>query len=261
MPKQPAVAPADPRKRRYPAHAVVAWPDDATAEVLTCKGTKAHPGCGKPFGAVARHADGRRCGRDRCPHCGARRKLPDSLHPLYLQWRGLISHLARLANRKGALKADYYDIAHDAYIEALLRWLPERGAFSTFATHHIRYRLVKGPPARPLTFTDAACQRNTGDGNYRGPATVFRESRYTEPPAAEPAAEPDVDPAAIAAAIDRLPERTARVVRWRFGIDCEALTTPEIAERLGVSKQRVNQIYLRALDRLRDYLPHPSKEI
>ena len=50
----------------------------------------------------------------------------------------------------------------------------------------------------------------------------------------------------------QLPERSAQVLRWRFGFDCEERPTlEEIALKLRVSRERIRQIELNALTKLR----------
>jgi RNA polymerase sigma factor (sigma-70 family) len=48
-----------------------------------------------------------------------------------------------------------------------------------------------------------------------------------------------------------LSERERSVLRWRFGLEGETLSLREIAERLGVSGERVRQLESRALGKLR----------
>jgi RNA polymerase primary sigma factor len=52
--------------------------------------------------------------------------------------------------------------------------------------------------------------------------------------------------------LEGLSERERTILNGRFGLDCAELTLRELAERLGVSAERVRQIEERALSRLRD---------
>ena len=52
--------------------------------------------------------------------------------------------------------------------------------------------------------------------------------------------------------LEGLSERERTILHGRFGLDCPELTLRELAERLGVSAERVRQIEERALSRLRD---------
>ncbi len=53
-----------------------------------------------------------------------------------------------------------------------------------------------------------------------------------------------------------LPAREQRVVIARFGLDSDSppQTLREIGEEMGLSKERVRQLQLRALDRLRSFV-------
>jgi RNA polymerase primary sigma factor len=52
--------------------------------------------------------------------------------------------------------------------------------------------------------------------------------------------------------LEGLSERERTILHGRFGLDCAELTLRELAERLGVSAERVRQLEERALSRLRD---------
>jgi len=52
--------------------------------------------------------------------------------------------------------------------------------------------------------------------------------------------------------LEGLSERERAILHGRFGLGCAELTLRELAERLGVSAERVRQIEERALSRLRD---------
>jgi RNA polymerase primary sigma factor len=52
--------------------------------------------------------------------------------------------------------------------------------------------------------------------------------------------------------LEGLSERERTILHGRFGLDCAELTLRELAERLGVSAERVRQIEERALSRLRE---------
>lgn len=58
--------------------------------------------------------------------------------------------------------------------------------------------------------------------------------------------------AAVREAIKQLPERQAKVLQWRFGLDGEErLTLGEVAKRMRVSRERVRQLQRQACDQLR----------
>jgi RNA polymerase sigma factor (sigma-70 family) len=75
------------------------------------------------------------------------------------------------------------------------------------------------------------------------------ECRREGVPDARPQAEEDR--AAALELLSRLPRRSAEVLRLRFGFDSEALTLEEIAERAGVSPERVRQVESKGLEKLR----------
>ena len=53
--------------------------------------------------------------------------------------------------------------------------------------------------------------------------------------------------------VEKLPARDAQVLRWRYGLEGpRPLTLAEIGEKLGLSRERVRQIELRALKRLKE---------
>lgn len=60
--------------------------------------------------------------------------------------------------------------------------------------------------------------------------------------------------AALRLAVSRLHNRQARIVRLRFGFDGPPLTLAEVAEREGVTRERVRQIQKKALERLHRWL-------
>lgn len=55
--------------------------------------------------------------------------------------------------------------------------------------------------------------------------------------------------------VKHMEERESAVIRWRFGLEgAEELTLEEIGRRLGVTRERVRQIEVRALEKLRTRL-------
>lgn len=53
--------------------------------------------------------------------------------------------------------------------------------------------------------------------------------------------------------MNRLPERDAQVLRWRFGLEgATPLTLAEVGAALGVSRERARQLEERALKRLKE---------
>lgn len=76
---------------------------------------------------------------------------------------------------------------------------------------------------------------------------------YTDPGCPDPVEEASRREQAehLREAVRRLPARQRKVIRLRFGLDGPPLTLQDIADMEGVSKERIRQIEVRALDRLR----------
>jgi RNA polymerase sigma factor (sigma-70 family) len=59
----------------------------------------------------------------------------------------------------------------------------------------------------------------------------------------------------VHAALDRMPQREANILRWRFGFDGDKdLTLDQIGQRLGVTRERVRQVEVKAKNHLREQL-------
>lgn len=83
------------------------------------------------------------------------------------------------------------------------------------------------------------------------------DSQIVEAMTSSPAAPDEVAVAAenrddLQHALSTLPEREARILRWRYGIDTDMQTVKEIADRLDLSCERVRQLTQRAMTRLRE---------
>lgn len=226
-------------------------PDDPTAKREKCRA------CGKRFGVVARHADGTRTGRDRCPHCGAARPIPAALHATYTQWFGLVTRYSRLAADRGADAEAAYDGAHDVYRKALLRWVPDRGDFSTIAIHSLDYWLRANRIERPAcTFSQFLPDRGGWNAEHsaRDANTQFEDavasSRWNRKPDDEPSdpGEEPHDVLRLRAALATLDERSRLILEARHGIGrAQKATLRELAGELGISRERVRVLEARAL--------------
>lgn len=123
---------------------------------------------------------------------------------------------------------------------------PARGAFSTTAYLWIYQAMqaasgVSGPQIHRHTI--AASQ--LGNGNPDDASCVLEQTPGRESP--EPGAEAELREL-VAACLGVLREREALVLELRYLSD---LSRREVGERLGVSKERVRQIELRALEKAR----------
>jgi RNA polymerase sigma factor (sigma-70 family) len=231
--------------------AVTKWDDDPGAAEATC-----HK-CGGRFRVVAVR-DGVRCGRDRCPHCRETRRIPDELHPLYLQWFGVVKGLTRQAVAAGLPEDVAETVCHTAYVEALLRWVPGRAKFNTLAYSRISSAVneeLRRRGRRPATFLAADHCHDDGQGSdsHSGghyAATAMEKLGAVSPDdGAEAAAASAAEQ--IAVLLPRLTPRQRHVVAACFGVGRDRATLAEIGRELGVTKQRVSQIRSRALARLR----------
>ncbi|AMV28820.1 hypothetical protein VT84_30785 [Gemmata sp. SH-PL17] len=223
-----------------PRKSVRDWSDDPAADLLTCTGTPSQPGCGRGFAALAKHPrTGVRCGRDKCPHCGVRRAVPDALHATYTKWFGLVAkYTPEAAKNLGDYDAAF-DLIHDAYIVALLRWVPARAAFSTFAVWHLRRA--------------AAYARPTAQQQFERSVVITGPSEIEATPAVEISALIEqATPADMSRLLNVLPKRHRTVVAMKLGLPphSRAHTHREIATDLGVSPQRSQQMYERAISTL-----------
>jgi RNA polymerase sigma factor (sigma-70 family) len=158
----------------------------------------------------------------------------------------LVLSLARKSTNSGQ---DFEELVSDGLLillGAIDRFDYARGfRFSTYATHAIRrffYRQYKGAQRRR-----ERC------------LTVPPELISDVPGPERSETDAELDPVAgvrslLARVSECLDERESRIVQMRFGVGGtgESLTLREVADRLGISKERVRQLQLRALDKLRD---------
>lgn len=238
--------------KQAPRPPVHQWPDAPGAEQERCAGTKQHPGCGTPFSVVAVHGE-RLCGRNRCPHCKAPRKVPASLEPVAAQWHGLIPHHVRKAVATGLDRDTAEDVVTGQFVKALLCWVPSQGKFSTVASVYIQraVRLAKHTQhqkARPKANTAVT------DATLRHAAAPWLPFDDRDEVASRD------ERSRVYDVLHVLTPRQLRVVRLRFGLwGCPTHTLAEVAENIGVTKERVRQLEVRALRHLSEALnPNPS---
>ena len=158
---------------------------------------------------------------------------------------GLAGLAAKLygSRRVGLERDDFFQEACVGLLKAAKRHDPERGAFSTYGMLWARSAILRqlSRHARPPTVSLSTPIDDDGD-------TTLEE--LLPAPGESPEAEVMVREAR--ALLDHLPERSADVLRLRFGLAGDReLTLAEVAAKLGTSAERVRQIEMKALVKLR----------
>jgi RNA polymerase sigma factor (sigma-70 family) len=233
--------------------AVTKWPDDTGSATAVCH--KAD--CGRVFHTVA-VKDGVRCGRDKCPHCGELRRVPDEMHPVYLQWFGVVGTYTRKAVAAGVPEDVAETVVHTAYIEALFRWVPGRASLSTLIHARLNGAVraeLNRRGARPMVFRVADCRLQVTKYEREDNDELDTASlNFGRTPAALDDNGQDLVDAAdqLLPLLAGLPARERRVIAARFGVGCERKTLTEIGAELGVTKERARQIEKRAMRRMRE---------
>lgn len=215
----------------------------------------------------------KRYARDR--DCLAR----DRLVAMYAPWATAVAH--QVHRRVWAYSADCEDFIQNAKVgllEAMSRYDPDRGIpFPAFAKRRIRGAVFNGLKAiladRPTPRDEARFkarlrsleQTDEGGGDaydivvnsildlglgflLEEAAQLHESGRNNDGYAYARSAELE---ARIAAAVDRLPDRLALIVKAHYYKDLPFL---EVAASMGVTKGRVSQLHRTALERLRALL-------
>ena len=142
--------------------------------------------------------------------------------------------------------------------------------FGTFATRKIRGRISNMTPVGLAVWVPKAyrgrprpwMRPETAAAAHRAlrPAVTIARGRERDYNRANRGYEPAVAPepagraeavAALTLLLDRLPARERTIIERRFGLTAGASGLREIGEDLGISKERVRQICVAALSRLR----------
>lgn len=151
-----------------------------------------------------------------------------------LDHQDLVWHLARKYGNRGVDVQDLAQAAQFGLLRAIDRYDPNRNIkFATYAYWWVRQAIVsaisKNSPIASLGDVDVEQLNQTPTPEVdRG----FLES--------------------ILGLLDALPSRHAKILRMRFGLDpYEPHKLEEIGQVLGVSKQRVQQVQIEAIKRLR----------
>lgn len=141
-------------------------------------------------------------------------------------------------------------------LHACVGFDPSRGAFSTYATWCIwgtikhalthKSRVIKIP-------ADQQAELNESGGSHLAISEAQLGWSLASIPEDRDAGLSDNREAVemAVASLSTLPERHATILRLRFGIGTERQTLREIADDLGVTKERVRQIEAKALETLR----------
>lgn len=150
---------------------------------------------------------------------------------------------------------DTQDLKHEGVlglIDALRRFDPIRGTrFSTYAAYWIRHALRRGQLRLDQTIRVPESAIARGKSLYASePAT---------PLSSTPRFDANLDDARylgdLPGALSGLSERERWIIAHRFGIgDRPVRTLRELGRELGVSRERVRQIEMRALSRIREQL-------
>lgn len=200
----------------------------------------------------------------------------------------LVAHVAGAeARRTGLSRDELFQEGVVGLLEAVQRWDHRRELrFSTYAVVRIRKNVHEaaltrlGATGLPAHAAAAWIRVRRAEAEAAGDlqaaaaavgvsvATVRRwlayappselPDRWSEAVAAASTEESPKIPAAPALAelVASLPEPLRQIVRWRYGLGTPPLSTAAVAQRLGLSARHVRRLESRALEFLRDDLPH-----
>lgn len=194
----------------------------------------------------------------------ARNALVTVYTPLF--WK-----LARRIRARGLDLDDLFQLAVVEFLAALDHYDPARSSFITFLYLYIPHHLQRAAMQHGLIWLPAGATRRGSTRAYADHAitggAALNDRDYLEAPAWE-----EMDPAQryevieegqatlrftrrAVKAIDALPYRRAFVVRARY---LQGQTLAQVGARLGVTRERVRQIELKAIEALRKILKVPA---
>ncbi|HUU97658.1 MAG TPA: sigma-70 family RNA polymerase sigma factor [Phycisphaerae bacterium] len=160
---------------------------------------------------------------------------------------GIAGRMTRAATARGRLGLEVSDavgVGNVALVRAAGRFDATRGRFSTYAGACIEGAVRKAQRAgMPGARTGFAVSLNA-----LVMAEEIRDDRV-RPPEEEVFSE--IDRQRVRRLLDCIGTREGAVLRMGYGIDVEPLAGAEIARRLGVSRERVRQIKVQGLGRMR----------
>lgn len=179
----------------------------------------------------------------------------DAANRIILGNFGLVVSVARRYRNYGLT---FERLQHEGTVgmfHAITVWDPERGKFSACAFEWIREAIAK-----------AVRRRGEKDGaSKRLDAPFGDEGFYTLHDLVGDASEEPIGTdreklsRLLADAIAALPAREAQIIRERYGFGCEARKFREIAPRMGISHQRVQQLHAVACERIRRFVSNGKK--
>lgn len=137
------------------------------------------------------------------------------------------------------------DLGREATISELVDELGETFSTSTQATAK-KIDTLRQLHARFMIPFDAGTQDD------QGLADTLPDSEGSDPLAG---VMHTLDGEAIEEALGAMPEKNRSILKWRYGIGCDAMTLAECGNEMGVSRERARQIERRALRYLRH---HPN---
>ena len=122
--------------------------------------------------------------------------------------------------------------------------------FSTYATWAIRSRLARMLEVERRRPDDKALGLAAGSVGHDGYGKTRRGEAFVDPPAPQevPKVEMDEVRKDLRLALSGCSYRQARVLHWKF---VDGMNLAQIGERLGLSRERVRQIQVAALSRVR----------
>jgi RNA polymerase sporulation-specific sigma factor len=159
-------------------------------------------------------------------------------------------------------KDDLISVGTVGLIEAANRFNPGKSKFSTYATHWIRKEMIQGyREARSITYIPPyvfilMSKQKKGEQltereakKLRQAETALRKQEHFVSRSIDAKPKFDFDQVEfLNSTLAKMDDRSQTIIKHRFGmIDGEERTHKEIAEMFGVSKQRICQLYERAM--------------
>ncbi len=183
------------------------------------------------------------------------RERRDAANRIILGNFGLVVYVARRYQNYGLT---FKQLQHEGAVgmfHAIAVWNPERGTFASCAHVWIRESISKavrrkGEMLRASKWLDAP----VGDeGIYTLHDLMGAEPENVDGTDREKLSHLMTD------AFRKLPAREAQIMRERYGFDGEPQTFPQIASRMGMSHQRVQQLHAVACEKIRRFVSNGKK--